>query len=569
MNSFSLKQEFGVAILTESYTLIYADEYFFKIINSLNPVGMNIGFKDILRLADNKEGNIQEIGDFETYTFNDIIIQNRLVVVGDNRMILTSAHNQGSARLLLDYIAHRDIEEHMNKAILDSLRDGITIADKFGNLVYVNDAFCSLSNLNKEDIIGESVFELIERGVVPTACCGRVVQTKQPMSLINNYYHGKSCLVSASPIFDANGELYRAVSIVRDVSGLQKLQEQVEKMYSLPFIHENDLNTVKISKAMPDSNILKNKQMLKIYERALKICKYDSSVLILGETGSGKDRLAKYIHSNSLRANRGPFIKVNCGAIPEHLLESELFGYEAGAFTGAKSSGKIGFFEIASEGTLFLDEIGDMPYHLQVKLLSAIQDKEIFRLGGKHPIAINPRIIAATNLDLKKQVDNKQFRADLFYRLNVISFTIPSLSDRKEDIIHLATEFLNEHNLRYNQKKVFMPQLYEALLKYSWPGNIRELKNVIERLFLMTTDDTISEDVFYEQVLDDNAFKNYILKKKLQGAQSVESLKQKLEAYEKILVEDAVKSSENLNIAAGALGIDLSTLVRKKKKYNL
>jgi transcriptional regulator with PAS, ATPase and Fis domain len=304
--------------------------------------------------------------------------------------------------------------------------------------------------------------------------------------------------------------------------------------------------------------------MKNIYKKAKKIANVDSTILILGETGVGKDFIATYIHNIS-NSNNGKFIKINCGAVPEHLLESEFFGYEEGAFTGAQKGGKKGLFEEANGGILYLDEIGDMPYTLQVKLLSAINDRIFYRIGGTNPIEFNARIIAATNHDLKKLVEEKKFRADLYYRLNVVTFVIPPLRSRKEDIIPLSTQFLEYYNNKYGKNCYFTSNCLENFLIYEWPGNIRELKNIIERLVLMTDSADIGTDLFREHLIlteSSTALPDLFMADR-------RTLKEKTEDFEKDIIESTLAVSKNMKEASLRLGIDISTLVRKKQKYNL
>lgn len=236
--------------------------------------------------------------------------------------------------------------------------------------------------------------------------------------------------------------------------------------------------------------IYKSKIMHQVFELAIKVAKVNSNVLITGESGVGKEVIAKIINQAGPRAQK-PFLQINCGAIPENLLESELFGYEGGAFTGAKKTGKMGYFELSHEGTLLLDEIGELPLNLQVKLLRAIQDREIFRIGGTKPYKFDVRIIFATNRNLEKMVQNGLFRADLYYRLNVVPINIPPLRKRTDDIIPLAIHFLEIFNSKHKTNKRFEPEVLLAFERYNWPGNVRELENVIERLVIISDEEII------------------------------------------------------------------------------
>ena len=457
-------------------------------------------------------------------------------------------------------IARLNSQQYLYNEMLNKLKDGIYITDGLGKTIFVNDAFLNLSGLTREQIIGNTVYDLRRSDILPNSCCAKVIETLGPVSTINHYYKGQRCLVSGSPIFDETGNLSKTIAVIRDVTELDVLMKTITKEKNL-FI-KSDYN-VKTEAARDPDEIINNVRMKNIYEKAKKISKVDSTILILGETGVGKDFIATYIHSISNRS-KGKFIKINCGAVPEHLLESEFFGYEEGAFTGAVKGGKKGLFEEANNGILYLDEIGDMPYTLQVKLLSAINDKMFYRIGGINPIEFNARIIAATNHDLKQLVEEKKFRADLYYRLNVVTFVIPPLRNRKEDIIPLSTQFLEYYNNKYGKNCYITSSCLQSFLIYEWPGNIRELKNIIERLVLMADGAEIGTELFKDNlILPDNTDLTELF------ITGTKTLKEKTEEYEKEIIESTLAVSKNMKEAAMRLGIDISTLVRKKQKYNL
>lgn len=459
-------------------------------------------------------------------------------------------------------------QQYLHNEMLNKLKDGIYITDEEGITTYVNDAFLNLSGLTREQIIGKSVYDLRKNNVLPNSCCAKVIETKGTVSTINNYYKGQRCLVSGSPIFDENGNLKNTIAVIRDVSELDVLMKNITKEKNLFIINNdfNDYNNFNIkNKDMIKEPINNNEKMKNMYDKAKKMAKVDSTILILGETGVGKDFMASYIYNSSNR-NNGKFIKINCGAVPEHLLESEFFGYEEGAFTGAQKGGKKGLFEEANGGVLYLDEIGDMPYTLQVKLLSAINDRMFYRIGGTTSVEFNARIIAATNIDLKQQVLEKKFRSDLYYRLNVVSFVVPPLRQRKEDIIPLSQQFLEYYNNKYGKNCYFKTDCLESFLIYQWPGNIRELKNIIERLVLLTDEALISKEFFREQIMAKDS-DSQIEDTKL--TTDDKTLKDKLDDYERSIIEITLASTKNMREAASKLGVDLSTLVRKKQKHKI
>lgn len=311
-----------------------------------------------------------------------------------------------------------------------------------------------------------------------------------------------------------------------------------------------------------DDVIYKSKDMEDIVALAEKIAGSDATVLIQGESGVGKDIIAKLIHRCSLRKDK-PFIKINCASIPENLMETELFGYEKGAFTGASENGKSGIFELANGGVLFLDEVGTIPIYLQPKLLRAIQEKEIIRVGGASYTPLDIRIIAATNIDLKAAIRNNTFREDLFYRLNVVPIMIPPLRKRKDDICPLAEHFLKVFNKKYNTTKKMDDQAMGALLHYRWPGNVRELENIVERLVITSRSDIITSlevtNQFSEADTEDLFFEDNL----------PQGLKGAVDRYEKKLIIENMKYYSRSQELADALKINKSTLTRKMKRYGI
>ena len=313
-----------------------------------------------------------------------------------------------------------------------------------------------------------------------------------------------------------------------------------------------------------------------VYELVKKVADTDLPLLLMGESGVGKTALAKYIHALSERNNTGSFVHINCSAIPETLLESELFGYEIGAFTGAKKA-KVGLFEIAHKGTILLDEIGDMPVTLQAKLLNILQEKKFYRVGGTKIIEADVRVLAATNQNLEKLVSEGRFRRDLYFRLNVIPITISSLRERKEDIAPLLAYFLEQSNQRYKRSKVFASETLEILLNYAWPGNIRELINSVERLVILTKEDIIEPRHLTPQLAGEykllGVSGNKLPNVDEQDQEEVlvlwkpgESLKGVVSKIEGRIIEEAISFYGTAKLAANKLGVDESTITRKRNR---
>ena len=557
MSSIKYDLSLGFVITDGKFNILYCNEYFKNNIIKADILNkkITIFFQDIQVDMDKNLYSVKYIDNSVYYVIHDKLklYNYDLYSFFFYEFTIGSEFEKQIARL--------NSQQYLHNEMLNKLKDGIYITDEVGTTTFVNDAFLNLSGLTREQIIGKTVYDLRKYNVLPNSCCAKVIETMGPVSTINHYYKGQKCLVSGSPIFDESGNLAKTIAVIRDVSELDVLMKTITKEKNLFIKSEYNLE----NKADHDPvEIINNVKMKNIYKKAEKIANVDSTILILGETGVGKDFIATYIHSISNRSN-GRFVKINCGAVPEHLLESEFFGYEEGAFTGAQKGGKKGLFEEANGGILYLDEIGDMPYTLQVKLLSAINDRMFYRIGGTNPIEFDARIIAATNHDLKKLVEEKKFRADLYYRLNVVTFVIPPLRNRKEDIIPLSTQFLEYYNNKYGKNSYFTSNCLENFLIYEWPGNIRELKNIIERLVLMTDSADIDTDLFREHlILTESSTVPpdlFISDRK--------TLKEKTEEYEKEIIESTLAVSKNMKEAAFRLGIDISTLVRKKQKYNL
>lgn len=352
----------------------------------------------------------------------------------------------------------------------------------------------------------------------------------------------------------------------------QKLENELNEMKMMIDGYRNQLSK-------PETNtqnklIYRSRSMNDIISILPRLATVDSTVLITGDSGVGKEVVANYIHENSPGGDN-PFIKINCASIPEALLESELFGYEQGAFTGAGKKGKAGLFELANEGTLFLDEIGDMPLQLQGKLLRVLQEGEFIRIGGQKPIRVKVRIIAATNQNLEERVRENLFRRDLFYRLNVIPINIPPLRDRKEDIFPLIQHFLAEFSSKFNMKKVLSQGVINILEEYSWPGNVRELKNIVERLVVISNSQEINLETIPGYIKD-----SFVKQKKPafifhedgdsdHGGEGIIPLKEAVMQTESHLIQKAAQQCSNLTQMAQLLGVNQSTVSRKMQKYGL
>lgn len=446
-------------------------------------------------------------------------------------------------------------------AVIESSYDGIYITDGDANTIKVNKAYENITGLKREDMIGKNMRKLVRDGVISNSATLEVLRTKKPITIDQSFKTGKKALVSGSPIFNESGQITMVVTNVRDVTQLYELNEQLAKHRELSQKYHSEIEAMRSQLLNSTDIIAEDKSMLNTLRMAKRVANVDTTVLLLGETGVGKEEVAKYIHKNSKRSKK-QFIKINCGAIPANLIESELFGYEKGAFTGANKEGKMGLFEISDGGTIFLDEIGELPLDMQVKLLRVLQEREIERIGSVKPIKIDVRVIAATNRNLEDMVTKKIFRQDLYYRLNVVPIVIPPLRDRKGDIAPLVQHFLEILNKKYELNKSFTKSSMHCFAEYNWPGNVRELKNVVERVVIMSSSDKILESELPIQN------KLGILDGELKNCKDDVNLKEMIEKVEFKFINNAFERYGNVRDAAKSLGIDASTLVRKRKKYS-
>ncbi|WPC42407.1 sigma-54 interaction domain-containing protein [Clostridium sp. JS66] len=440
--------------------------------------------------------------------------------------------------------------------IIECSYDGIYITDGQANTIFLNSAYEKITGMKKEEMLWNNMMDIEKNGYISKSATLMVLDSRKGITIEQKFKTGKKVLVSSNPIFDEEANIVMVVTNVRDVTDLYELKEQLEKKENLAQKYYSQVEAMRRQLLNFSDIVAEDENMLKILAMCKKVAGVDTTVLLLGETGVGKEEISKYIHKNSTRSNKG-FIKVNCGAIPENLIESELFGYEKGAFTGANKEGKIGLFELADGGTIFLDEVGELPLDMQVKLLRVLQEGEIKRVGAIRTIKVDVRVIAATNRNLEAMVSKKTFRDDLYYRLNVVPITIIPLRERKNDIEPLIVYFLNKFNKKYNFNKSITEGAMQQLKKYKWPGNVRELKNIIERVVIMSSDNKIIRSdlpIKDNSVGFDISDRNYTLK------EAIENLEIKF-------MKDAFEKHGNVREAAKELGIDPSTFVRKRIKY--
>lgn len=455
--------------------------------------------------------------------------------------------------------------------ILNVITDAVFIDDADGVCQWCNDACEEMYNIEYDEIVGRHVEDLEKSGIFTPSVTRRVLEEKREITIIHENRFGRRLLTTGSPVFvpmtsgewvaAGEGRYSRTIAFVlttsRDITQISTVQEQPDTPGSA-LLKAGNLDVpedVGSSFIVSESEAMHNVMAL-----TKKLASVNTTVLITGESGVGKGLIARQLHEEGVRWKK-PFVTVNCGAIPDNLIESELFGYVAGAFTGSRADGKQGLFEAAQDGTIFLDEISELPLNLQVKLLQVIQERQITPVGGTRPIPVDVRIISATNRNLEELVKEGRFREDLYYRLNVVPINVPALRERPADIIPLIQMNIARCNRELGETKSISPDALSILLKYPWPGNIRELQNIIERLVITTSHNVITEDdifIFIKEAAEDNQI-NY----------ADTSLAAALERAEKEILSRALENYKSTRAIARVLKVSQPTIVRKLNKYGL
>lgn len=431
------------------------------------------------------------------------------------------------------------------ETVLDATDEGIIAIDKYGKITTINQGAKKILKVDK--VIGEHISQVIisDPPILNTIKTGKGYDNVE--IVLSNQNPPTHYVTSGRPILDEKGRPIGAVGSIKDIESVMDL------VYSF----------TKPSMATFDEIIGDSKSIRNVIAMSKVISKGDSTVMIRGESGTGKELFARAIHMASPRKDK-PFVAVNCAALPDSLLESELFGYEEGAFTGAKKGGKQGLFKYADKGTIFLDEIAELPTHIQVKLLRVLQENKIRQVGGNNEIPINVRVITATNQDLENLMEMGQFREDLYYRLNVIPINIPPLRERKEDIPILCNYYISKLNQRMSKKvKGISQEALKKLKDYHWPGNIRELSNIIERTMNLCDSSMIeSQHVILREQEYPSALESISKQKPM-------LLKEIVAKAEKGAIEEALKKHKSIRKTAKALGVNHATIINKMKKYKI
>ncbi|WP_134703333.1 sigma-54-dependent Fis family transcriptional regulator [Ammoniphilus sp. YIM 78166] len=453
----------------------------------------------------------------------------------------------------------REWNEH--EAILLSLKDDILVTNVDGTILKVSEATGSIYGVKSEELIGKSVYDLEKKGLFTPLATPMVVKEKKKVTFVQSTGEGKKLLVTAIPVYDPTGVLARIVSYSHDVTELLEMRKYLNVMEEEMQRVKTELEILRQRQFDTDGVIAHSVEMSQVLRTALQVAEVDANVLLLGESGVGKTLIAKFIHNRSTRKS-GPFIEVNCGAIPESLFEAELFGYEAGSFTGSSKKGKPGLVELAEGGTLFLDEVGELSLANQVKVLKFIQEKQFYRVGGTQPRTVDFRLISATNRDLEKSVETKEFREDLFFRLNVVPLLIPPLRQRTEDIIPLVDHLLKHFSVKYKRTRELQADALQVLLNQEWKGNVRELINLMERLVVTSSVTLITVDnlpASYRQSSSNDPLTQDRLR----------PLNDMIDEFERGVLMQAKKRYRTQMEMAKVLGISQPSIVRKLKKYRI
>lgn len=446
------------------------------------------------------------------------------------------------------------------RLILGNLHEAVCVINTSGIVTFWNTSSEKLYDIKAKEIVGSHIEKFF-----PNALLLKVLREGKTFENLKHKPKDESdVIISAIPLI-YEGEIIGAVSTDRDLNEITNLYMELDREKTKVEILKQQMKEITQDKYFLGKIIGKSKALVDAMTIAKQVAKTDASVLITGESGTGKEVFARAIHQESDR--KGDFIPVNCSAIPSNLLESELFGYVEGAFTGAYKKGRPGKFELANGGTLFLDEIGDMPLLMQAKLLRVLQDGIVYRIGSGKPIKVDARIIAATNKELQQLMEEGKFREDLYYRLNVVSIQIPPLRERREDIPELINDFIEEFSKKNNKGKIdISPDAMKILSDYQWRGNIRELKNTIERLVILSKDNIIESDDIPAEIISSRNISPFI---NLDRDNSFD-LKKAVEEFEKNIILDALTTVKgNKAQAAELLNIKRTTLYYKLDLYNL
>lgn len=555
----------GIFVLDKEKQIINCNESGLEMIKSTSDKVLNKPGNQIF-----SDEHINHVFSTGKTVLNHLEFTNGMGVLVDYSPILNNGQVDGVVIVVQDLpmveemameIEHiKDLNKDLN-AILSSIYDEILVVNANGELLrYSDNVIQDFWQVDLKGMVGKNILDLEDKGLFTPSVIRQVLRKRKKVSIVQETKSGRKILAVGNPVFNEKNELDRIIIASRDITETTRLKSELQEMKKISEQYKKELDDFKVKDRYLKKLIYCSPKMEKVMNQVKKIADFSSTVLLNGESGVGKEVIAQAIHQLGKRATK-PFLKLNCGAIPENLLESELFGYTKGSFTGADKNGRDGYFKQADGGILFLDEIGEMSIHLQVKLLRVLQEQEVIPIGSTTPIKVNVQIIAATNKRLEKMVEEGTFREDLFYRLNVIPIHIPPLRERTEDISLLAFHFLQQLNEKYDRNFHLTPDAINVLEFYSWPGNVRELQNIIERL-VVTADQPSIDAEFVSQFLS-LGFEHKKLKPVIT---KVIPLQEAVEYVEEQLIVMAMKQFKTTTKAAKALGISQSSVSRKYQK---
>lgn len=452
------------------------------------------------------------------------------------------------------------------ETIFKSSSDGIWVCNGEGIIINLNEASQRLNGIEADEVIGRNVSIMEEQDIVDRNVTPEVIRTKRQVSILQYVKRtGKYLLATGTPALDEDGNVALVVVNERDMTYLNELKEKLDQSYLIAEKMRDELMELSLTGLDEQDFVAEGEKIRQVLRTGIKLSRMDASnILILGESGTGKGLFAKFIHRNSPRCNQ-PFIQINCATLPENLLEAELFGYEHGAFTGARTRGKVGLIELADGGTLFLDEIGDLPLSLQAKLLKYLDDQEVMRLGGVDSRKVDCTIIAATNRDIESLARKRQFRQDLFFRLNMFTIKIPPLRERSDEIFALVQHYLKKYNQKFEQSRKINAKGMNSIQKYHFPGNIRELKNIIQKAVIMSEDQVLDEFIIENLETLPNSWAG----KQKEARRGGIRLQEELLSVERELMKEAMSRCGSTIELARVLGISQPTAFRKMKKHSL
>jgi len=449
------------------------------------------------------------------------------------------------------------------EAVINSSSEGLWICDAEANVLRMNPASERIHEIRAEDVIGRNMRDLVAEGFIDKSATLEVIKANNKVSLLQSR-KGRKLVITGTPVFDLDGRLIRVVSSVRDITEIETMQRELEEQEALKDQLRNHMLELQHMEFESKRVIAKSPCMLKTLRQAIKVGSASASVLLLGESGVGKGLIAEIIHKHSSRSEK-PLIRINCGSIPDSLIESELFGYEKGAFTGADAGGKPGYLEMADKGTLFLDEVAELPPPSQVKLLRFLEDGRITRLGGTTSRTVDVRILAATHRNLDEMITQGTFRLDLYYRLKVVPIQVPAVRDRKDCILPLIRHYTDFFGRKNGIQKRLTRAASDALLGYPYPGNVRELMNICERLVVMSETELID----LKDLPSDIIPRHSDAQVQTPEWTSTMTLQQALDTVEKSMLAHSLKAHGSQRSMAAALGVSQSTIARKLEKHGL